>query len=214
MEAQQNIPSQYPEEENPQEVQPVKVRKAPHMPTKEEVEEHEAQGHAVHRSWCAHCVQSRAVDRPHEKGSSKEVPENAVPRMVLDCCHVGEVEKYDGNGKHVHKENEYPIIAVKDTSNKFHWSMTLPRKGANCTTLLAEMVRETGHKEIQLGSDNEPAILALKGEVVKALPDLKLTPVEAQTGDHRSNDEAEVAVKEIKWQCRAILSTLEDKMRM
>eukprot|EP00973_Karenia_brevis_P029774 4107913-Karenia_brevis.AAC.1 len=62
------------------------------------------------------------------------------------------------------------------------------------------MVRETSHKEIQLGSDNEPAILALKNEVIKMLPDLKITPVEAQTGDHRSNGEAEVAVKEIKRQ--------------
>ena len=107
-------------------------------------------------------------------------------------------------------------MIAKDTSNKLHWSMTLPSKGANeySTKLLTEMVRETGHKEIQLGSDNEPASLALNGEVVKALPDVKLTPVEAQTGDHRSNCEAEVAVKEVKRQCRAILSTLEEKMKM
>eukprot|EP00973_Karenia_brevis_P019372 2656738-Karenia_brevis.AAC.1 len=58
------------------------------------------------------------------------------------------------------------------------------------------MVRETGHKEIQLGSDNEPAILALMNEVVQTLPDLKITPVEAQRGDHRSNGEAEVVVRD------------------
>eukprot|EP00973_Karenia_brevis_P070036 9736953-Karenia_brevis.AAC.1 len=62
------------------------------------------------------------------------------------------------------------------------------------------MVRETGHKEIHRGSDIEPAILALKNEVINGLPDLKITPVKAQTGDHRSNGEAEVAVKEIKRQ--------------
>eukprot|EP00973_Karenia_brevis_P067125 9335357-Karenia_brevis.AAC.1 len=76
------------------------------------------------------------------------------------------------------------------------------------------MVRETGHKETQLGSDNEPAILVLKNEVIKGLPDLRITPVEAQTGDHLSNGEAEVAIKEIKAQVRAILNTLEEKMKM
>eukprot|EP00973_Karenia_brevis_P036819 5072748-Karenia_brevis.AAC.1 len=57
-------------------------------------------------------------------------------------------------------------------------------------------------------------VLALKNEAIKTLPDLKITPVEAQTGDYRSNGEAEVAVKEIKRQSRAILSTLEENLKM
>eukprot|EP00973_Karenia_brevis_P046965 6516069-Karenia_brevis.AAC.1 len=46
------------------------------------------------------------------------------------------------------------------------------------------------------------------------MQDLKITPVESQTGDHRSNFEAEVAVKLVKNQVRAMLSTLEEKLRM
>eukprot|EP00973_Karenia_brevis_P002645 360553-Karenia_brevis.AAC.1 len=57
--AQEEYHSEHQEEES-HEVQPVRVRKAPNLPTKEEVEEHEAQGHAAHRTWCAHCVKSRA----------------------------------------------------------------------------------------------------------------------------------------------------------
>eukprot|EP00973_Karenia_brevis_P045731 6332781-Karenia_brevis.AAC.1 len=99
------------------------------MPTCEEVEGHEAQGHAVHQSWCGHCVASRAVDRPHVR--DKEESKDAVPKLLLDYCYMGEVEKDDGGDRHVHKDNEYLILVVKDTSNKFHWSSTLPSKGAN-----------------------------------------------------------------------------------
>ena len=44
------------------------LRKEPHQPTKEEVEEHEATGHVVHRSWCLHCKRARVTDDPHRRG--------------------------------------------------------------------------------------------------------------------------------------------------
>eukprot|EP00973_Karenia_brevis_P006180 841638-Karenia_brevis.AAC.1 len=58
-----------------------------------------------------------------------------------------------------------------------------------------EFIRETGHKELQLGSDNEPAILALKQNAIQRIQDFNITPIEAQTGDHQSNGEGEVAVE-------------------
>ncbi|CAK9001096.1 unnamed protein product [Durusdinium trenchii] len=35
------------------------IKREPHQPTQAEVDEHEATGRAVHRSWCLHCKRAR-----------------------------------------------------------------------------------------------------------------------------------------------------------
>lgn len=48
------------------------IRREPHQPTQAEVEEHEATGQAVHRSWCLHCKRARVTADRHAHGELYE----------------------------------------------------------------------------------------------------------------------------------------------
>ena len=41
------------------------TRRPPNVVSQEERDEHEASGHAAHRSWCVHCMAARAAMYPH-----------------------------------------------------------------------------------------------------------------------------------------------------
>ena len=55
-----------------EEQHPVAVPSSPTAPSVAEIEEHEASGHVVHRSWCPPCVRARGVFNPH-----RAAPEDA-----------------------------------------------------------------------------------------------------------------------------------------
>ena len=66
------------EDEEPLEAEIPRVRMNPKNPSSREKQEHEDSGHAVHRSWCAACVEGRGVGGKHrielleEKGKRKD----------------------------------------------------------------------------------------------------------------------------------------------
>ena len=45
----------------------VKPLRAPHEPTAEEIEEHNASGHAHYRAWCPHCVAGKGKADSHRQ---------------------------------------------------------------------------------------------------------------------------------------------------
>ena len=60
-----------------------KGQKPPKEPTKAEREEHE-RTHSPYRSWCKHCVKSRARNSPHRNCTPEEpLEELKVPRVHL-----------------------------------------------------------------------------------------------------------------------------------
>ena len=59
------------------EVQRPRVVKSVPTATAQELEEHQATAHAVHRSWCGHCMRARATAAPHQSVSHDE--ESEVP---------------------------------------------------------------------------------------------------------------------------------------
>ena len=63
-----------------------------------------------------------------------------------------------------------------------------------------------------LKSDEEPSIKALQEEVRAKASGIEVVVRETRTGDKRSNGTAEVGVREGKRQCRAFLSTLEERL--
>ena len=69
-------------------------------------------------------------------------------------------------------------------------------------------LRGTGYRRVVLKSDGEPSIKALKEEVRSKASGIEVVVRETRTGDKRSNGTAEVAERETKRQCRALLSTL------
>ena len=66
----------------PEELQPVRVIKSPMAPSAADIEEHEATGHVVYRSWCKICQAARSTGQPHT--TAPEEDETAVPKIFWD----------------------------------------------------------------------------------------------------------------------------------
>ena len=62
---------------------------------------------------------------------------------------------------------------------------------------MSAILDEIGHKKIILRSDQEPAILALKAEVINRLIGYEAIPQESPVGDHQSNGDIENTVREL-----------------
>ena len=106
-----------------------------------------------------------------------------------------------------------PCLIVKCHKTGRYWANVVPSKGADLFSVfwLKACLNETGFNELVLKSDNEPAILALKGKV-KEESKLKIHMVEAPVEDHQANGYIEVGVRELKRQVRAILSDLQERL--
>ena len=179
----------------------VRVPKSPDSPTTRELEEHEATGCVVYRSWCPHCVRARATVNPHWRSPPEE--EHAVPTILMDYMFMGQ-----DDGKSI------PILAMKDKKSKTPWCYAVPTKGVHeyAVACCMEAIRETGYRRLIFKSDDEHSIVALKMQVIKTLTDVEIVPQESPTGDHQANGEIECMVRELKGQIRAIKSRTEEKL--
>ena len=72
----------------PVEVQRPKVAKNVANPTAQELDEHLATAHAVHRSWCGHCMRARATYAKHSPVSRDG--ESEIPIVSIDYFYYGE----------------------------------------------------------------------------------------------------------------------------
>ena len=89
----------------PEELQPARIIKGPMQPSAAEIEEHEATGHVVYRSWCPICQAARSTGQPHFRAPDEE--ETAVPQIIWDYGFMGEA---DGESM--------PILVIKDRKTK------------------------------------------------------------------------------------------------
>ena len=180
-----------------------KVLRSPTSPTAEEIEEHEAIGHAIHRTWCGHCICARGLHEQHKATPSRD--DRGLPTVSLDYFYFG------GEGRGT--EGELPNLQVKDESTGMLWASTIPAKGADTftTNFVLSCLDEMGYRRIILKSDNEVSIKALK-DSIKAAAKTELSLEEGKTGDKPSTGSVESAVKETNRQCRAMKSALEEKL--
>ena len=180
-----------------------KVLRSPTSPTAEEIEEHEAIGHAIHRTWCGHCIRARGLHEQRKATPSRD--DRGLPTVSLDYFYFG------GEGRGT--EGELPNLQVKDESTGMLWASTIPAKGADAftTNFVLSCLDEMGYRRIILKSDNEVSIKALK-DSIKAAAKTELSLEEGKTGDKPSTGSVESAVKETKRQCRAMKSALEEKL--
>ena len=184
-------------EEEVEEQRKAKVLRAPTAPTQAEVEEHEATGHVIHRSWCPHCVRARGDLERHRPAAPEE---KSHPTISFDYFFFS--------------EEDQPHLQVKDDVSGMIWSSAIPAKGADQFTanFLAACVAETGYRRVILKMDNEPSIKALKALAIKAMDGVEAIPEESKTGDSRANGRAEVSVRETKREVRALVSDLETRI--
>ena len=186
------------------------VPKSPDQPTADQIAQHEASGHAVHRSWCVHCQRARKMTNPHYKVRRAEL-ETSLPTLHMDYFFLGKDKQED---------DVMPHLVVRCDKTRRTWATSLPEKGTHPynVTWLAGIIREAGWKKMCLFSDNENAMKALKlkaSEEVKGVEfDLRECPTSTEHENAPANGVAEAAVKEVKRMVRAILSELETKLKI
>ena len=190
------------QEDDVGEARPPKKLRDPGAPTQEEIDDHEASGHVVHRSWCGHCLRARGlVERHHLQGGE----DRAIPTISLDYYYYGKRDR--------DQERELPGLQVKDEHSGTVWSSVVPAQGVDqyAINFVMACLNECGYTRVIMKSDDEPAIKALK-EAVKGATKVEVILEEAKTGDHQANGAVEQAVNETKKQVRAMKSWLEEKL--
>ena len=188
------------------------VPKVPGAPSREEISQHEASGHAVHRTWCVHCTRARGTTNPHASDSERKRDESALPEIHLDYFFLGKdpVESAEAD--------VMPHLVARDTQTKRVWATSVPQKGVHEFSVhwLSMVIRESGWRKLVLFSDNEFSLVALKQKVLESLRDveihLKESPTSTRAENAPANGIAESAVREVKRTVRAMLSDLELKL--
>ena len=181
------------------------VKKEPHQPSQAEVDEHESTGHVVHRSWCLHCKRARVTADRHVPKELDE-PETQLPTLSLDYFYMNQDQVAD--------EATLPSIVAKCHKTKRFWASVLPGKGADAFAIawLGGVLDDAGFNKVILKSDGEPSLVSLKQKVKEIKTHIEVHLVETPVEDHQANGFIEVGVREIKRQCRALLSDLEFKL--
>ena len=162
-----------------------------------QIAEHELTGHAVYRSWCRHCVESKCRAHAHSAREERGLPENGI-----DYGFFGR----DG-------EDVLPILCVKCRNNSTGClgATVVDRKGASdyASSFLTACIKSMEFKRILVRSDNERSLLSLIERVTSNLTGVELV---LMTSPHAANGLAEVGVREIKAQTRILRSQLEQRL--
>ena len=188
----------------------------PILPSREEVLRHRLT-HRPFRLWCPHCIKGKGREDRHLKSKQKGIIPG-IPKVVSDYFFIGrrrprEKAERAREEEEAEREGQTPILVIKDTLSKSLFAHACPRKGAEESVvkrIIADL-ESLGDKRILVRTDGEPAILDLwtrvkqewAGEIVK---------VEAATGDHDANGEAEQAVQKIEDEVRTWKSALDDAL--
>ena len=135
----------------------------PPVPSRQEVAEHEATGHAVFRTWCPACVAGRGVGQQHVRVQRKL--EQEVPVIALDYAYLSN----PGN-----RDDVVTLVVARDRRTRSLCASALARKGSDkfAIQVIIDFVRHLGWRRIILKSDSEESIMALKGGVRAGLDDV------------------------------------------
>ena len=91
------------------------VRRPPAVVPQEERDEHEASGHAAHRSWCVHCMAARAAMPPHIRISLEA--DGGVARISIYYYFMGD------------RDSSMCLLAGKDSLSNCFVSSVVEQKG-------------------------------------------------------------------------------------
>ena len=156
----------------------LKVGVDPAQPSAADVAEHRVT-HMPYRSWCPHCVAGRGLgeQRGRHAGRKHDIPRVGVDYWFItsggDLKRRKEIEEeyprdIDGGAKLEADRVELKImkcLAVRCHESKAVFSHAIPVKGRDEDNFVANLIKTDvefmGHVKLILGSDTEPALLAL-----------------------------------------------------
>ena len=132
----------------------------------------------------------RGLSVPHRSSDENK----DIPKISIDYFYMGQEDS----------EDTLPLLAVKTRPDRVIFSHALVSKGIHgySTQVLISDIKQTGYKRFIFQSDQEPAILALKAEVINRLKGYEAIPQESPVGDHQSNGDVENTVRELGKQIR------------
>jgi len=194
-----------------------KMRKMldPCLPTRAEREEHEMT-HLPFRSWCAHCVKGRGVERAHYRSEPRD--EGALPEIHVDYCFPCGIGRKPTS---IHEKacdaaGNMTVMALRERGTRMSLFAVVPRKGSTgqfASKRAAAFCRELGYTgaPIIMKSDQEPAITALIDDVAKWRAPAKTVVEQSPVGSSQSNGVIERAIQSYEATLRTMRSDLEEK---
>ena len=184
------------EDEEPFEAEIPRVRMNPKNPTSGEKQEHEDSGHAVYSSWCAACVEGRGVGVQHGiELLEEEERERTTPRVAFDFGFLTQ-----------ENADTLPILICREGRYGQTGASWCERKGptAYSISFLVGFIKELGFCRTIMKCDNETSTNALLDAVIHACVGVEVIPQGPPEDDHMANGRVEMAVKEVKRQCRTL----------
>ncbi len=186
--------------EEEEECAPRRTAPEPGEPTAEEIADHRVD-HLPYRCWCgAPCIEGQGYGEQHRQG-----PEGAVPIISFDYLIITKRGIFWRDATVEKSAILIKIMVVKVSKSKYIGSHVVPVKGLGGDRYAAEKLRGDilwlGYSRVLLKSDNEPAILALMKDVLKAL---KVEVLDQAAPDHppphdsRVNGSVENAVRQVQ----------------
>ena len=185
----------------------IKARAVPVGPTRQEREDHNAAGHVPCRSCCRACVAGRGRSDAHLTSRSFVSATTTVGIVYVyleDKVTLGDQEAAPS-----------PILVTRSSTTQVTTADVLPCKGTAhpwCVQALVRAIVATGHAQIILRSDNEPAILDLKRQAAaECRVRHGMTMIIDDTTEYESQDNglAEMAVREVKGVARSVKNCVE-----
>ena len=192
----------------------------PNMPTQSERDEHDLT-HYPYRSWCKHCVEGRGIEMRHRVGDDHSC--RGVAIVAFDYMFMTENKVYTreelGGASDVDPGRVLKILVVRDLRSKALFAHAVAAKGADADGYAVDAVVKDvlwlGYSRVILKSDNEPAIVRLLRESLKAL---RVEGLDQAGEEHpppydpQANGGAEIRVKLVKGQLKTLRSSLEARV--
>ena len=134
--------------------------------------------HVPCRAWCTSCVRGRGKNMEHEK-------------MHADLEHLVDTISMDYYFQGQEDDATLSQLCIRDHNSKWTRCFVVPRKGSH-PYVVDETVRslkQIGHSKFIFKTDNEPALLDLKDEVVKRMRQdgFEVIPEHPPVGESQSN---------------------------
>ena len=183
-------------DEEPSEAEIPRVRMNPKNPTIRGIQEHEDSGHVVYRSFCAACVEGRGVGGQHRiELLDEEERERTTPIVAFDYGFLTQ-----------ENADTFPSLICRDSRYGQTGATCCERKGptAYSISFLVGFIKDLGFRRIILKCDIEPSTKALQDAVIHACVGVEVIPQAPLEGDHMANGRVEMAVREVKRQCRTL----------
>ena len=107
-----------------------------------------------------------------------------------------------------------PILAVRDHASRTTFSHVVPCKGTSHVYPTAQAVTDIehlGHSSLVLKSDQEPAILDLRSDIIARCKEkgISVIPENSPIGESQSNGVIERAIQDIEGMIRTLKDQLE-----